>query len=118
MARDTSFCKVTWQKLDLGFSVTDSIFDSFRVGDISFSVSSAPFLLYTENFGSLKWLSSEASPLSTLAEIEVGKQLSEMFGYNINASDEAKNNTPSNSGPEPWGHVTCDGTIANLESMW
>lgn len=118
MARDTSCCKVTWQKLDLGISVADSVFNSPKVGDISFSVSSAPFLLYKENFGSLKWLSSEASPLSTLAEIEVGKQLSEMFGYNINTSDEARNSTPPNLGPEPWGHVTCDGTIANLESMW
>ncbi|KAK0716870.1 pyridoxal phosphate-dependent transferase [Lasiosphaeria miniovina] len=33
----------------------------------------------------------EASPISTVAEIEVGEQLS---------------------------HITCDGTVANLESMW
>ncbi|KAL2274477.1 hypothetical protein FJTKL_03152 [Diaporthe vaccinii] len=58
----------------------------------------------------------EASPLSTLAEIQVGEQLCEMFGYNV--SVEEKGNTPNDSRPSPWGHVTCDGTIANLESMW
>ncbi|KAF4919982.1 putative L-tyrosine/L-aspartate decarboxylase [Colletotrichum viniferum] len=51
----------------------------------------------------------EASPLSTLAEIEVGEQLCDLFGYNIN-----EENTKS---PTGWGHVTCDGTVANLESM-
>nr|XP_036588515.1 pyridoxal-dependent decarboxylase domain protein [Colletotrichum truncatum]KAF6799888.1 pyridoxal-dependent decarboxylase domain protein [Colletotrichum truncatum] len=52
----------------------------------------------------------EASPLSTVAEIEVGEQLCELFGYNID---------PENTdAPTGWGHVTCDGTIANLESIW
>ncbi|CAN8102060.1 unnamed protein product [Discula destructiva] len=57
----------------------------------------------------------EASPLSTLAEIEVGKQLCGMFGYNVEAQIDMK---PDPAGPDPWGHVTADGTIANLESMW
>jgi glutamate/tyrosine decarboxylase-like PLP-dependent enzyme len=52
----------------------------------------------------------EASPLSTVAEIEVGEQLCELFGYNI---DESNLDMPTG-----WGHVTCDGTIANLESIW
>ena len=52
----------------------------------------------------------EASPLSTVAEIEVGEQLCELFGYNI---DEDNLETPTG-----WGHVTCDGTVANLESIW
>lgn len=51
----------------------------------------------------------EASPLSTVAEIEVGEQLCELFGYNIEEGNEA---------PTGWGHVTCDGTVANLESIW
>ncbi|KAI1311839.1 pyridoxal-dependent decarboxylase domain-containing protein [Xylaria venustula] len=51
----------------------------------------------------------EASPLSTVAEIEVGEQLCELFGYNIN---------PDNTdAPTGWGHVTCGGTVANLESI-
>ncbi|KAI0970816.1 pyridoxal-dependent decarboxylase domain-containing protein [Xylaria arbuscula] len=52
----------------------------------------------------------EASPLSTVAEIEVGEQLCELFGYNID---------PDNANaPTGWGHVTCGGTVANLESIW
>ncbi|KAI1419520.1 pyridoxal-dependent decarboxylase domain-containing protein [Xylaria sp. FL1777] len=52
----------------------------------------------------------EASPLSTVAEIEVGEQLCELFGYNIDPN--------STEAPTGWGHVTCDGTVANLESIW
>lgn len=46
----------------------------------------------------------EASPLSTVAEIEVGEQLCELFGFE--EQDKA------------WGHVTCDGTVANIEALW
>ncbi|KAI8949332.1 pyridoxal-dependent decarboxylase domain-containing protein [Xylaria longipes] len=51
----------------------------------------------------------EASPISTVAEIEVGEQLCDLFGYNID-----QDNTEA---PTGWGHVTCDGTVANLESI-
>ncbi|KAJ0276533.1 hypothetical protein Brms1b_012259 [Colletotrichum noveboracense] len=51
----------------------------------------------------------EASPLTTVAEIEVGEQLCDLFGYNINEDDTES--------PTGWGHVTCDGTVSNLESM-
>lgn len=49
----------------------------------------------------------EASPMTTLVEMRVGDQLCKMFGYNKDPD-----------GPVGWGHVTCDGTIANLESIW
>lgn len=52
----------------------------------------------------------ETSPLTTVAEIEVGEQLCKMFGYNI---DIAKIDQPVG-----WGHITCGGTVANLESIW
>ncbi|KAK4446994.1 pyridoxal phosphate-dependent transferase [Podospora aff. communis PSN243] len=52
----------------------------------------------------------EASPISTVAEIEVGEQLCEMFGYASNLTDKGE--------PTGWGHVTCGGTVANLESIW
>ena len=55
-------------------------------------------------------VSIEASPLTTVAELEVGDQLCEIFGYNIDDSNQ--------SGPRAWGHITCDGTVANLESIW
>lgn len=50
----------------------------------------------------------EASPMSTLVELEVGKQLCDLFGYN---TDPLKS-------PTGWGHITCGGTVANLESIW
>jgi len=52
----------------------------------------------------------EASPMTTVAEIEVGEQLCKMFGYNIN--------TMKKDTQVGWGHITCGGTVANLESMW
>ncbi|KAB8233262.1 pyridoxal phosphate-dependent transferase [Aspergillus alliaceus] len=52
----------------------------------------------------------EASPFTTVVELKAGKQLCEMFGYNI---DEKAKGLPLS-----WGHITCDGTVANLESIW
>ncbi|KAE8143371.1 pyridoxal phosphate-dependent transferase [Aspergillus pseudotamarii] len=52
----------------------------------------------------------EASPLTTVAEMEVGEQLCHLFGYNI---DPSRKDVPTG-----WGHVTCGGTVANLESIW
>ncbi|KAK3381197.1 pyridoxal phosphate-dependent transferase, partial [Podospora didyma] len=52
----------------------------------------------------------EASPISTVAEIEVGEQLCNLFGFN--------NNLLGANEPTAWAHITCDGTVANLESMW
>ncbi|HJH27920.1 MAG TPA: tyrosine decarboxylase, partial [Methanophagales archaeon] len=45
----------------------------------------------------------EGSPATTALEIEVGKQLAKMMGYDAEKA---------------WGHVTTDGTIANYESLW
>ena len=50
----------------------------------------------------------EASPVTTLLELEAGRQLCEMLGYDISEG----NKTP------PWGHITCDGSVANYEAMW
>ncbi|KAE8147892.1 pyridoxal-dependent decarboxylase conserved domain protein [Aspergillus avenaceus] len=54
-------------------------------------------------------VATEASPFSTAAEILVGEQLCRLLGY------ETKRVAGS---PAGWGHVTCDGTVANLESIW
>lgn len=45
----------------------------------------------------------EGSPATTSLEIEVGKQLAVMMGYD---RDKA------------WGHITSGGTVANLEGIW
>jgi hypothetical protein len=43
-------------------------------------------------------VATEASPLTTALEIDVGKQLCEMVGYNINI-------TPDTTFPVAWGHM-------------
>ncbi|KAJ7243183.1 pyridoxal phosphate-dependent transferase [Mycena haematopus] len=48
----------------------------------------------------------EASPITTVIELEVGQQLCEMLGYT------------HQDNLEPWGHIAADGTLANMESMW
>jgi len=45
----------------------------------------------------------EASTATTPMEIEVGKDLATMLGFNPKTS---------------WGHITTDGTIANYEGLW
>ncbi|KAL4967037.1 pyridoxal phosphate-dependent decarboxylase family protein [Aspergillus stella-maris] len=52
----------------------------------------------------------EASPFSTAAEILVGEQLCELFGFNTQKGVQDQ--------PTGWAHVTCGGTVANLESIW
>lgn len=54
----------------------------------------------------------EASPLTTVAELKAGEQLCNLFGYNTDEKEKKKEE------PLAWGHITCDGTIANLESIW
>ena len=51
-------------------------------------------------------VAAEASPVTTALEIRAANELCTMLGYNTAAD------------PKPWGHITCDGTVANLESMW
>lgn len=48
-------------------------------------------------------ISSEVSPITTVLEVEVAKQLAEMIGYDPESS---------------WGHLTSGGTIANFEALW
>ena len=52
----------------------------------------------------------EASPFTTQLELKVGQQMAQMMGYNIDEQNTEE--------PLSWGHITCDGTVANLESLW
>ena len=52
----------------------------------------------------------EVSPLTTVAEMEVGDQLCEMFGFNLDRNQKEL--------PVAWGHITSGGNVANLESIW
>ena len=51
-------------------------------------------------------ISNTSSQATTPMEIEVGLQLCDMMGYNLQ------------NDPAPWGHLTEGGTSANIEGMW
>lgn len=55
----------------------------------------------------------EGSTATTILELLAGDDLCRMLGYQI----------PKDTGPgaptiRPWGHITCDGTVANIEALW
>ncbi|KAH9969751.1 PLP-dependent transferase [Russula dissimulans] len=58
-------------------------------------------------------ISPEAGPLTHIIEYDVGQQLCRMLGFNAHLGAE-----PLLEGPTAWGHITCDGSVANMESMW
>ena len=60
-------------------------------------------MLYNQNNVAL-----EASPVTSNLERIVGDDLCKMLGFDISEV------LP----PRPWGHITCDGSVANLEAMW
>ena len=60
-------------------------------------------MLYNPN--NVSW---EASPVTTLLEVEVGRELAWMLGFGTNRAELV--NT--------WGHITSGGTLANIESIW
>jgi glutamate/tyrosine decarboxylase-like PLP-dependent enzyme len=62
-------------------------------------------MLYNQNN-----VAAEASPVTTLLETVVGDDLCRMLGYHVPERTDTH--------PRPWGHVTCDGTVANLEAVW
>ncbi|KAE9396101.1 PLP-dependent transferase [Gymnopus androsaceus JB14] len=55
-------------------------------------------------------VAAEASLLTTWLEMKVGQEFCEMVGYNIDPGNKDE--------PQGWGHITCDGSVANLESIW
>ncbi len=57
-------------------------------------------MLYNQNNVAL-----EASPITTVLEVEASRDLCRMLGYRATS-------------PEPWGHLTCGGSTANIEALW
>lgn len=55
----------------------------------------------------------EASPATTILEMLVGDDLCKMLGYTIPTEAEI-----DAGAIRPWGHITCGGTIANIEAIW
>lgn len=62
-------------------------------------------LLYNQNN-----VAAEASPVTTLLEMSVCDDLCRMLGF--------RNPEEESDLPRPWGHITCDGSVANAESIW
>lgn len=57
-------------------------------------------MLYNQNNVAL-----EASPITTVLEVEACEDLCHMLGY-------------QETTPQPWGHLTCGGSTANIEALW
>ena len=74
-------------------------------------------MLYNQNN-----VAAEASPVTTVLEIQVGKDLCKMLGFNPGDDENSKDSNTEHEGNKKaitgWGHITCDGSIANGESMW
>lgn len=56
----------------------------------------------------------EGSSATTLLELLVGDDLCRMLGYRVYPLDAGV----TVNDVRPWGHITCDGTVANIEAMW
>lgn len=55
----------------------------------------------------------EGSTATTILEMLVGDDLCKMLGYSIPNEAEVERGAI-----RPWGHITCDGTVANIEAIW
>jgi glutamate/tyrosine decarboxylase-like PLP-dependent enzyme/anti-sigma regulatory factor (Ser/Thr protein kinase) len=60
-------------------------------------------MLYNPN--NVSW---EASPVTTLLEVEIGRDLAKMLGFGHTPKELAAT----------WGHITSGGTLANVEATW
>lgn len=70
------------------------LWDTLMAGSLGYMTA----ILYNQNN-----VATEASPVTSVLEKEVGEQLCELLGFEPKKS---------------WGHITADGTIANIEAMW
>ncbi len=52
----------------------------------------------------------EGGPVTSQLEKMVSDDICCMLGYNVDPEDT--------SAPLSWGHIACDGSVANLEAMW
>ena len=53
----------------------------------------------------------EGAPYTTLLEIEALRHFAVMFDYPTMLDEDT-------TVPHSWGHLTCGGTVANIESEW
>ena len=72
-------------------------------------------LLYNQNN-----VAAEASPVTTWLEMLVGDDLCRMLGYYTpdRDPDTGEYVEPERGRTVAWGHITCDGSVANMEGLW
>ncbi|WP_437562269.1 pyridoxal-dependent decarboxylase [Sorangium sp. So ce542] len=108
----------------------DSLKDNFR-SLMSFLKKSVPF--FSDRYqGHMNWDTSipsvlgyfaamlynpnnvafEGSTATTILEMIVGDDLCRMLGYALPDEDAG------DKAVRPWGHITCGGTVANIEAIW
>lgn len=62
-------------------------------------------------------VSFEAGPITTLLELEVGRDLCHMLGFDSDTHSHGDGEEADDMA-KSWGHLTCDGTVANIEAIW
>jgi glutamate/tyrosine decarboxylase-like PLP-dependent enzyme len=75
------------------------------ISDVSLPALIGYFATMLYNPNNVSW---EASPVTTILEIEAARELACMFGFGTTPEDLAGT----------WGHITSGGTVANIESLW
>lgn len=55
-------------------------------------------------------VAAEGGPVTSMLEVSAGEDLCRMLGYRFPEQGDTF--------PRPWGHITCDGSVANIEAMW
>lgn len=78
-------------------------------------------------FAGMLWnqnnVAAEASPVTTPIEIQVADDLCAMLGFEVPPRATHYGVDPDQvtrlaDRISPWGHITCDGSVANLEALW
>jgi glutamate/tyrosine decarboxylase-like PLP-dependent enzyme len=72
-------------------------------------------LLYNQNN-----VAAEASPVTTWYEMLVGEDLCRMLGFHVpTVRDPVEGKYKTDAAQmAAWGHITCGGTVANVEALW
>lgn len=71
-------------------------------------------LLYNQNN-----VAAEASPVTTVLEMLVGNDLCKMLGFKVQKIViHGKSEVTDKNKIVGWGHITCDGSVANNEGLW
>ncbi len=105
---DISDFKFELQKVLQALKVSTPFYSYRSLGHMNWEISIPAIagyfagMLYNQNNVAL-----EASPATTAMERSVAHDLCAMLGYSTK-----KNKNIS------WGHITCDGSVANIESVW